>query len=349
MDLMASLRALRRQWILTSFLVLLTFAGAVAAWVKLPGPYTTESIVVLLPSVQSSKINGNNPYLSFDGSLSIAGDVVSREVSAPKMVQELANRGYPSSFQIADDPTTSGPILDITVTGKSKSQVETTLRGVTTEVQASLTQMQQYLKPVNRITSKVLSFQTTPKLEVSKKGRTLVLVVGLGLVLTYAIPQIVEGQLKRRRGDSDTESPPPAAAGGYGPPAGEDQYGSAPYQAPHRRRYRPTTDPEPVPESYPVPTPSAERPRGVERVSSAPAPAPAGGNGTSGRRSSVPPGTQRSTVGPSADSPEARPSAAQPSRGGRTSASGVAVYPRLPEPLSDNEGRHLRDRDRHNR
>jgi hypothetical protein len=336
MDLMASLRALRRQWILTAFLLLLTFAAAVATWVKLPGPYSSVSMVTLVPSQQASKLNGNNPYMSYGGSENVAGDIILRQTMDPATVVALAQRGYTGSYTIADDPNTSGPILDITVTGSSKAVVENTLRGVTNEVQTKLAALQQNLLPVNRITSIVVSFNTTAKLEVSKKARDIVLVVGLGLVLTYAIPQIVDGQLRRRRGDDDSESAPPVAASGYGPPAAEDQYGQSSYQAPHRRKYRPTTEPEPVPDSRPAARPSAERPRGVERAA-APVPAPADGHATSG--------TRRSS-GPTGMPPEGAPS---PTQGSRNRTSGVAVYPRMPEPSSDNEGRHLRDRDRYGR
>ena len=69
MDLVASGRTLRRRWILTSFLFLLTLAAALAAWVKIPGPYQAESMTVLYPSQQASKLNGDNPLMSFGGSL----------------------------------------------------------------------------------------------------------------------------------------------------------------------------------------------------------------------------------------------------------------------------------------
>ncbi len=109
MDLMASLRALGRQRILTCFLLLLTLLGGVAAWVKLPGPYTTESMVTLIPSKQAAKVNGNNPYLSYGGSENVAGDIVLREVMDPGTTVALAKRGYTASYTVADDLNTSAP------------------------------------------------------------------------------------------------------------------------------------------------------------------------------------------------------------------------------------------------
>jgi hypothetical protein len=200
MDLVASMRTLRRRWILTTALFLLTLVGTALAWVKIPGPYEAESMVALIPSHQSSIVNGNNPYLSFGGSENIAGDIVLRQMMAPQTVASLADRGYASSYAIADDPATSGPILDITVTGKNQSQVETTLQGVTAATQAKLIALQADLKSADRITSMVASQDPSAHLLVSKKARTLVLVLGLGLILTYAIPQIVDAEISRRRG-----------------------------------------------------------------------------------------------------------------------------------------------------
>ena len=200
MDLVASGRTLRKRWILTSFLLLLTLAAALAAWVKLPGPYQAESMTVLYPSQQASRPNGDNPLMSFGGSLNVAGDIVLREVSSPSYVAQLAAHGYTSSFTIVDDPNTTGPILDVTVTGKNQSQVEQTLNGVTVAVKNQLAAIQQGYKPANRITSQVVSTQPTPQLLVSKKARTVVIVLGLGLVLTFAIPQVVEAEVAKRRG-----------------------------------------------------------------------------------------------------------------------------------------------------
>jgi hypothetical protein len=260
MDLAASMRALRRQWILTCFLLLLTFAAGVAAWVKLPGPYQAESMVALVPSHQESLANGNNPYLSYNGSEAIAGDIVTRQVMAPNIVQALAGQGYTGSYTIVDDPNTVGPILDITVTGKNPSVVENTLRGVTNKVQAQLSALQQSLAPANQVGSLVASFNPTAKLLVSKKARVVVLAVAAGLVLMFAIPQIVDAEVSRRRGRRFPEQMP-----SDGRRSGDDgQQDAPPYQAPHRRRYQPSAAPEEMPESAPAARPYAERPRGLK-------------------------------------------------------------------------------------
>lgn len=228
MDLVASGRTLRRRWILTSFLFLLTLAAALAAWVKLPGPYQAESMTVLYPSQQASKPNGDNPLLSFGGSLNVAGDIVLREVSAPSSVAQLAAHGYTSSFTIADDPSSTGPILDVTVTGKNQAQVEQTLNGVTAAVKNQLAAIQQSYKPANRITSQVVSTQPTPQLLVSKKARTIVIVLGLGLVLTFAIPQVVDAEIAKRRGSRAQRANSTSAAAAQYADSPEEQLTQSP-------------------------------------------------------------------------------------------------------------------------
>ena len=248
MDLVASGRTLRRRWILTSFLFLLTLAAALAAWVKLPGPYQAESMTVLYPSQQASKLNGDNPLMSFGGSLNVAGDIVLREVSSPSYAAQLAAHGYTSSFTIVDDPNTTGPILDVTVTGKYQSQVEQTLNGVTAAVKNQLAVIQQNYKPANRITSQVVSTQPTPKLLVSKKARTVVIVLGLGLVLTFAIPQVIDAEIAKRRGARGQRVNSNFAS------AAQDA-GSRPDQVTESE----PADREPQPAYYGSPTAAAER------------------------------------------------------------------------------------------
>ena len=69
MDLGEFFRTLRRQWILTLLLLLLTLFAVYGANIKFSGPYQAESVIVLLPSQKAAEPNGSNPYLSFDSSI----------------------------------------------------------------------------------------------------------------------------------------------------------------------------------------------------------------------------------------------------------------------------------------
>ncbi|SRR6266566_75446 len=199
MDFMESLRALRRRWILTSVLLLLTLAATAAAVVKLPWTYQSQAMTVLLASKNAAKSAGNNPYLAFDQSLTLTADVVRREVMDPRTALALKTRGYPALYQVAAASDTSGPVLLITVTGGNKTVVEHTLYGVTAEVDAKLASLQAGIAPQNQIRSLLVSLTPKATLSAGKKARPLVVVLALGLAFTFAIPQIVDAQATRRR------------------------------------------------------------------------------------------------------------------------------------------------------
>ena len=199
MDASGSLHTLRRHWVLTSVLILLTLVAAVGMWVAKPGPYQSESQVVFLASQESSKVNGNNPYMSFNTTLTTTADLVRREVLDPKIVVALAARGYSESYNVVNDPLATGPVLDITAVGSNQAAVEATQHAVTDEVRSQLRQLQGNMVPEDQITSLVVSSNPQPSLLVSKKARPLVAVLAVGLILILAIPQTVDASARRRR------------------------------------------------------------------------------------------------------------------------------------------------------
>ena len=196
---MESLRALRRRWILTSVLLLLTLAGAAAAVVKLPWAYQSQGMTVLLASPSSAKLSGGNPYLAFNASLSYTADLVRREVMDPRTALALSARGYTGSYLVIDAIDTSGPVLVTTVTGSNKNTVENTLHGVMDELKTKLVGLQAGISSYNQITSLVVSMSPNATRSTSKKARPLVVVLAVGLALTFAIPQMVDAWAIRRR------------------------------------------------------------------------------------------------------------------------------------------------------
>ena len=201
MDLMESLRILRRRWILTSTLLLLTLAATGAAAYSWPRTYVANATTVLLAPKNFAKPAGGNPYLVFDSSLTDTADVVRRQVGGPRVAETLAARGYTASYTVVPASDTTGPVLLITVTGKSKAVVESTLGAVTAEVGTVLTGLQvgAGIVPDNQIKDLVVSMSPTATRSLSKLARPLVVVLAFGLVLTFFIPQIVDGQATRRQ------------------------------------------------------------------------------------------------------------------------------------------------------
>ena len=210
MDLAESFRTLRRRWILTLLLFLLTLAGAAAAVVKLPWTYTAQSTVVLLASPHASKAVTGNPYLGFDSSITLTADVVRRVVMDPRAVQDLANRGYSASYTVVDAPDTTGPVLLVTVSGSNKAAVEHTLHGVTSEVSTKLNELQSSVASDNQIGDQVIAMSPQASLSKGKKARPLAVILALGLALTFVIPQIIDRRAARRQGQGGAASEPTA-------------------------------------------------------------------------------------------------------------------------------------------
>ena len=207
MDFMQSLRILRRRWILTTLLLLLALGGTAGAYKKLPHTYISTSTVVLLASQNASKANGGNPYLSFSSSLPLTADVLRRELLDPRTALDLAGRGYTAGYLVTDAPDTTGPVLLVTVTGHAQAAVEHTLYGVTAEIGTKLQSLQANITPGNQIRVATLSVTPKAKLSISKLARPLVVILGLGLLLTFAIPLIVDAQISRRRPRNDEDGP----------------------------------------------------------------------------------------------------------------------------------------------
>jgi len=230
--------SLRRQWILTLILFLLTVGGSAYAFHKLPTTYQATSSVVFLTTKNAAKQYGNNPYLDFNTNLNSFADVVRYETMDVNTVQSLVGEGYTSTYQVTDATDTAGPVLNITVTGHNKASVEHTLTGVTNEISARASALQAGIATDNTIQPQVITFTANPTSLRSKKEKPLLVIVGLGLVVTIALPVIVDGQRTQRR-RNNAGAPPGAAdqqaakvASGAGEPAASPAGGASRVVAP---------------------------------------------------------------------------------------------------------------------
>jgi capsular polysaccharide biosynthesis protein len=199
------LSSLRRQWILTSALVVLTVIGTAYALVKLPWTYEAKSSVVFLIPTQETKSFGGNPYLGFSQSLNETADVVRYEVMDVATANQLAAQGYTSTYLVADAVDTSGPVLDVTVTGKDKDGTVHTLSGVTSEISTKLSQLQVEIPSAKRIRDLVINYTPQASRVASKKARPLIVVVFVGLIMTVGIPVVVDAVRQRRSSKRKTQ------------------------------------------------------------------------------------------------------------------------------------------------
>ncbi|MFD2082573.1 Capsular polysaccharide biosynthesis protein [Actinopolymorpha cephalotaxi] len=200
MDLLDSVNILLRRWMLTVPLLVLTIAGVVAGYFVLPWSYQAQSTVVLLASPYQSKQAGGNPYLLFDGSLTVTAEVVGREVMGNDIAEQLKARKLTSEYEVKVPPDTAGPVLSVEVTGSDRENVRATQSAVTELVTQRLAGIQSEAGVDSQARIRITDVSTTPPTRQAKgKLRTLAMALFAGLVTTIVVPLSAEAMAARRR------------------------------------------------------------------------------------------------------------------------------------------------------
>jgi len=223
MDSNGSLGVLWRRKGLTFTLLILTLLGAACAFVILPWKYNASITETLLNSEQSSKtLGGGNPYLSFDSAMVDMANLLAVQLTNNANVLALQQNGYTASFQaqvLSENPETEEPFIQISVSGRKEESVAQTLQGAAGSLGSLLIRVQTGVPAKSRLSLQTIA-EVSPVRSMSAKIKPIVGFLAVGLVLTFLIPQAVEGSAVRRRkirtGDAVTvnDRPKPFDPGG---------------------------------------------------------------------------------------------------------------------------------------
>ena len=222
MDLLDSLNILMKRWWLTLPIFFLTLVGVGAAVLALPWSYEAKATVVFLASPVQSKQAGGNPWLVFDGSLTVTAEVVGREMMDDRTVAAFKAQGLTSTYLVGVAPNSTGPVLAVDVTGKDNANTAATLNAVMKMIPEKLAQIQADggVTPSARIRLNVIGASPQPTLKATSKIRTLAIILFGGLVLMVAVPLFVESMSVRRQTARTAPQPsgkrpedPPSQAG----------------------------------------------------------------------------------------------------------------------------------------
>jgi hypothetical protein len=227
MDLFALVRTIWRHKIAAAPVILLMGLGLFYVVAIKPPTYDSDASVQLLyppaaPTPQQiaqdpklGKLNANNPFVSLGDPLFV-GDAVVDEITSPSAQQQLLSEGVDKRYQAAmsSDPG-NPPIIDITGVGKTQAIALYGAQKVTALAQADLIKMQAAdgVNPVYMITSEVLIAPTQASATVTSKLRTLIAVLGGGIILLFVVISGAEA-IERKRAD-DLEDVP--SGGRHGP------------------------------------------------------------------------------------------------------------------------------------
>lgn len=211
---MGAFRVWKKHWLLTAFVLILALTSAGYLARKSPRTYQAQSTVVLLASLNSSKVNGGgNPYLNFSDSLATTANVLAAEMMNSQTSLTLKQQGFSKTYSVVSQSIQTqqpSPLLTVTVSGTDGPAVEDTLHGATNEIGILLTGLQRRLSHNNRITAMTVSFTPQATLDISSTARRLIAILGLVLVLALSIPLAVDAMATRRRRRRDSESASPA-------------------------------------------------------------------------------------------------------------------------------------------
>ena len=192
----------RRKWF-TLALLMLTLLGAAYAGIKLPLKYNASITATLLNSKESSKTLGDgNPYLSFDSAMVDMANLLALKLTSDANTLALQQSGYTSSFQaqvLSENPENEEPFIQVSVEGDGKEAVGQTLQGVAASLSAQLGQVQAGVPAKERLSLQTLAEVSTPVPSWSAKIKPVVGFLAIGLLLTFLLPQAVEGSVSRRR------------------------------------------------------------------------------------------------------------------------------------------------------
>ncbi|RCG31527.1 hypothetical protein DQ384_08060 [Sphaerisporangium album] len=282
MDLLDSLRALLRRWPVTVTLLAVTLAATIGAFFAIPWQYESKATVVFLSSRKGSQPVGGNPWLAFDGSLTITAEVISRGMSDERTLQKLKDEGKTAEFTVGLAQDSRGPLLDITATGPDPKIAQATMETVAELSLDRLTEVQQKssILPDATIRAELVTSSDEAQLTPEKKIRMLVIIFAGGMLLTIGVPLFLESMAQKRRRASQGGDPRAAMTGPLPVvPAHQQRMPrsnsaprpsgpTVPRSRPPARPPRPIEPPEPrvydrrVTSPSPSPSPSSGRPPG---------------------------------------------------------------------------------------
>jgi len=222
MDLLSVAQSLWRHKLVTIPVIVLT--GLLAFYVvKIKPPVYQATASMLLTNPQNGatasqiaadpRLKTANPYNTFVsyGSLGVVADTVIELVTAPTAQQALTQSGVDPRYQMAlSSAFGNPPIINITGVGSSGQEAIRSATLLVEAAQADLhnVQVQLGIDSFYMITAVEIVKPTQAQRSSSGKSRSLVAVLGVGLILLFVAVSVSDAVDKRRKNSSSPASTP---------------------------------------------------------------------------------------------------------------------------------------------
>lgn len=199
MDLWDVVRLMLRRWVVAVPMLLLTFAGTAWVGTTVKPDYTAEgSISLLPPSVEEATVAGKSRTVNPWDTGSLTGAIVVK-LRSKAAHDSFAAEGYSSVFE-ADRDLQYPSVVTVKVTAATEAAATVTARRLLRFVseEAARQQAQYKLKSGEEITTTVVDDGSNVEPATGKVKRALIVVFGVGAILTVAVTVSVDGLLRWR-------------------------------------------------------------------------------------------------------------------------------------------------------
>jgi hypothetical protein len=208
---------LRRHWLVFGLALAITIAATAGIEVKGPTAYQSSVQMTMLNGPKINALPGTfgNPYLSFNTTLQIDVDLLTRNLTAPASVNQLKSLGVNEQLTATLAANALGPFMQLTVLGPDRAHVAVSMNTYIRFAERRWLQLQHLAKaPKGSIVAlQVIAPPGPPTLAIKKKFELTGGVAILGLIFSLVIPAIVESRQRRRaarRGASGRRARPVA-------------------------------------------------------------------------------------------------------------------------------------------
>ena len=210
-----------RRWYLVVAALVLTAAGCVGLGAFVGPSYDAQAYVVLVPPPSELDPTANR-FLGLDG-LTGSVAILERSMRSDETAEELQRAAGDAEYEVAQDFSTSAPILLVTSTATTKAASSRMLDVVLERLPIELRKLQANvnIRPDSRITLSVVSQDLGPK--ANQKSRFRAVAGGAAVMLTAfaLLIAMVDGLLVRRARTDAPSKPPRSEATPHKPTGGE--------------------------------------------------------------------------------------------------------------------------------
>lgn len=198
MNVAEILRSLRRRWYIVVPGILAAIALAVGAWTVVQPSYERSASQMLLPGTDSVP-EGGNPYI-YIGGLTQAADVVVRALGSNNVMESIAEEYPGAQVQVSRDPSSSGPMILITVTAPTDEGASAVLDALVAQTAVVMEELQdlEEIPQNNRISviPVTVDEQSVPQ---QRNRVTAAAAAGMGgVVLVLLLTVLVDGLIISR-------------------------------------------------------------------------------------------------------------------------------------------------------